>query len=63
MKEMNYGKGYKYAHDEADGIANMDCLPPSLSGKTYYAPTNRGFEQTIRKRIDEWREARKKSRD
>ena len=60
MKELNYGKGYKYAHNEAEGIADMDCLPPSLSGKTYYEPTNRGFEETIRKRIAEWKNARKR---
>jgi putative ATPase len=58
MKELNYGKGYRYAHDEEDGVANMDCLPPSLSGKTYYHPTARGFEETIRKRIEEWKKAR-----
>ena len=61
MKELNYGKGYKYAHDEAEGVANMDCLPPSLSGKTYYEPTARGFEETIRKRIEEWKKLRKKT--
>jgi putative ATPase len=60
MKDLNYGKGYKYAHDEVEGIADMDCLPPSLSGKTYYEPTNRGFEETIRQRIAEWKNARKK---
>ncbi len=60
MKELDYGKGYKYAHDEAEGVADMDCLPPSLSGKTYYEPTNRGFEETIRKRLEAWREVRKK---
>ena len=48
MKELNYGKGYKYAHNESEGIADMDCLPPSLSGKQYYRPTARGFEETIR---------------
>jgi putative ATPase len=63
MKELNYGKGYKYAHDEAEGVADMDCLPPSLSGKRYYVPTDRGFEQAIRKRLDEWQEARKRRRD
>jgi putative ATPase len=60
MKELNYGKGYKYAHDEAQGIADMDCLPPSLSGKEYYRPTDRGFEETIRKRIEYWKRARSK---
>ena len=58
MKELDYGKGYKYAHDEAGGIADMDCLPPSLSGKTYYEPTDRGFEDTIRKRLEAWKQAR-----
>jgi putative ATPase len=61
MKDLNYGKGYKYAHNEAEGIADMDCLPPSLSGKTYYQPTDRGFEDTIRKRIEEWKQLRKKT--
>ena len=60
MKELNYGKGYKYAHDEAEGIADMDCLPSSLAGKKYYRPTDRGFEDTIRRRIDEWKKARHK---
>src|SRR5688500_1676882 len=60
MKDLNYGKGYKYAHNEAEGVADMDCLPPSLSGKTYYQPTARGFEETIRNRIAEWRRLKKK---
>jgi putative ATPase len=62
MKDLNYGKGYKYAHNEAEGIADMDCLPPSLQGKEYYKPTDRGFEEQIRKRIEEWRRLRKKDR-
>ena len=61
MKALNYGKGYKYAHDEPEAVADMDCLPPSLAGKQYYQPTTRGFEETIRKRIDEWKNARKRS--
>jgi putative ATPase len=61
MKELDYGKGYKYAHSEAEGVADMDCLPPSLSGKTYYQPTERGFEDTIRKRIQAWKLLRKKA--
>ncbi|HUP40964.1 MAG TPA: hypothetical protein VM115_12650, partial [Vicinamibacterales bacterium] len=63
MKDLNYGKGYKYAHNEADGVADMDCLPPSLSGKTYYQPTGRGFEDTIRKRIEDWKRLKKIPRD
>src|SRR5438552_853298 len=48
MKERNCGKGYRYAHDEAEGVADMDCLPESLQGKKYYQPTDRGFEAEIR---------------
>jgi putative ATPase len=63
MKELSYGKGYKYAHDENEGIADMDCLPPSLAGTAYYRPSNRGFEETIRQRLEEWKRARKRARD
>ena len=56
MKELNYGKGYKYAHNEADGIADMDCLPPSLAGKRYL-PANRtrirGGDSETHRRVEE----------
>jgi putative ATPase len=58
MKELNYGKGYRYAHDEAEGVADMDCLPASLQGKTYYQPTDRGFEGEIQKRLQAWKKAK-----
>ena len=38
MKTLDYGKGYEYAHDDAEGTTAMDCLPPSLAGKKYYKP-------------------------
>jgi putative ATPase len=60
MKELNYGKGYRYAHDEAEGVADMDCLPESLQGKKYYQPTDRGFEAEIRKRLDAWQKAKQR---
>jgi putative ATPase len=60
MKELNYGKGYKYAHNEAEGIADMDCLPESLQGRKYYRPTDRGYEQAIRQRLEDWKRSRKK---
>jgi putative ATPase len=63
MKDLSYGKGYKYAHDEAEGIADMDCLPPGLQGKTYYQPTDRGFEETIRQRLSAWKKAREKKKE
>jgi putative ATPase len=53
MKELDYGKGYKYAHDEAEGVADMECLPPAHRGRTFYEPTDRGFEATVRQRLRE----------
>ena len=60
MKDLNYGKGYRYAHDEEEGVADMDCLPPSLQGREYYRPTDRGFEETVKRRMKEWEAAKKK---
>jgi putative ATPase len=56
MKSLDYGKGYRYAHNEADGIAaDMPCLPPAHEGRRFYEPTDRGFEMEIRRRLSEWR--------
>jgi len=56
MKALDYGKGYRYAHDEAEGIAaDMDCLPPAHRGRVFYTPTDRGFEAEVRRRLAEWR--------
>ena len=55
MKNLEYGKGYKYAHDEAAGLADMECLPPAHLGRRFYQPSERGFEATIRERIRAWR--------
>ncbi|PYR65559.1 MAG: AAA family ATPase, partial [Acidobacteria bacterium] len=49
-----YGKDYQYAHDEQDAIADMGCLPPSLAGRKYYKPTERGFEKEIKRRLEGW---------
>jgi putative ATPase len=54
MKDLNYGKDYQYAHEEPDAIAAMDCLPPSLAGRRYYKPTERGFEKEIKRRLEGW---------
>ena len=60
MKDLGYGKGYQYAHDTAEKITNMQCLPDSLLGREYYRPTDQGFETRYGERlkaIKEWREA------
>ena len=55
MKALDYGKGYRYAHDEADGVAEMECLPPAHSGRRFYEPTERGHEADARRRLGELR--------
>ena len=65
MKALDYGKDYQYAHDEAEGVADMDCLPESLADRTYYRPTDRGFEKEIKRRLEGWKrikEERRKNR-
>ncbi len=52
MKELEYGKGYRYAHDEASGVADMPCLPDSLKDRAYYRPVDRGFEREVRERLE-----------
>jgi len=55
MKQLDYGKGYQYAHDEPDAVASMDCLPDNLTGREFYKPTDYGFEKEIRKRLAWWK--------
>ncbi|MBO5587667.1 MAG: replication-associated recombination protein A [Acidaminococcaceae bacterium] len=56
MKELNYGKGYQYAHDTEDKLTNMQCLPDSLLGKCYYQPTDEGFESRYKERLQQIKE-------
>jgi putative ATPase len=58
MKELDYGKGYLYAHNEEGKVANMDCLPDSLRGRTYYHPTQEGREKLLAQRMEEIRKIR-----
>ena len=60
MKDLDYGKGYRYAHDEEDGVSAMDCLPENLTGRTYYRPTDRGLEKVIGERLEIWRRSRRR---
>jgi putative ATPase len=62
MKELEYGKGYRYAHDDPEAVADMDCLPPALQGRTYYQPRERGFEKEIARRLEGWKEIKRKRR-
>ena len=60
MKDLNYGKGYQYAHDTKDKLTNMECLPPSLKGREYYKPGIQGNEAKFKQRLEkikEWKKA------
>jgi putative ATPase len=61
MGNIGYGKGYQYAHDVEEKVADMTCLPESLKGRTYYKPTDQGFEARIRQRLEEIRKIHKKA--
>ncbi len=60
MREWGYGEGYQHAHDLPDALPDMPCLPPSLAGRRYYFPTDRGVERRIAERLEEIRRARSK---
>lgn len=66
MKELDYGKGYQYAHDAAEKITDMQCLPDSLEGREYYRPTQEGLESRYAarlKEIKEWKRSKREKRD
>jgi putative ATPase len=61
MKNLDYGKGYAYAHDTAEKIAKMSCLPGKLEGRRYYTPAGLGREANMKARlaaVRDWREGR-----
>jgi putative ATPase len=62
MKESGYGAGYRYAHDEAEKTAGLDCLPDSLRGRVYYRPTSEGREAKFKERAEAVRALREKLR-
>lgn len=66
MEELDYGKGYQYAHDTQEKLTNMQCLPESLAGRQYYLPTEQGSEINYKKRLEQiriWREEHKEGVD
>ncbi len=62
MKELDYGRGYQYAHDAPDKLTDMQCLPDTLEGREYYTPTQQGLEAKYAQRLDEikqWKRSRR----
>lgn len=63
MKELDYGKGYKYAHDYAEKMTDMQCMPDSLKDREYYIPTEEGLEGRFKTRLEaikEWKRNKRK---
>jgi putative ATPase len=61
MKSLGYAKGYQYAHDLDEKVADMQCLPDNLRGRRYYHPTEEGIEKRIKARLDEIRQVKARS--
>jgi putative ATPase len=62
MKDLGYGKNYKYAHNYENAIVPQEYLPDELKGQFFYFPTNRGFEKITKDRLDKWRQLIRKSK-
>jgi len=60
MRVAGYGEGYRYAHDEPGGVADMECLPEGLEGARFYEPGEQGWEAKIRERLEEIKRLRKR---
>ena len=56
MKDLGYARGYRYAHDYPDAVAAQQYLPDQLKGRTYYRPVERGYEKTIKERLQYWKQ-------
>ncbi|MBU9744850.1 replication-associated recombination protein A [Diplocloster agilis] len=60
MRDLDYGKGYQYAHDTAEKLTSMQCLPDSLAGRNYYRPTGQGMEAEAKEKMERIEELRKR---
>ncbi len=59
MKEMSYGKGYKYAHDYKDGFVPQSYLPCTMEDERFYFPSQRGYEKIVKQRLEAWIDLKK----
>lgn len=62
MKRVGYGRGYMYPHDHEDALVDQEYLPPELAGSRFYTPTDRGLEERIKARLEEWRTIKERRR-
>jgi len=61
MKQVGYGSGYRYAHDEDEKTGGLECLPDALRGRTYYRPTDAGAERELKARLADIRARRRRA--
>lgn len=60
MKELDYGKGYRYAHDEENAITDMVCLPECIQDHVYYEPSAYGSEEKVQRRMRQLEQLRRR---
>ncbi len=63
MKDLDYGKGYVYAHNTQEKMSEMECMPENLAGREYYKPTEQGFEEKYKERLKAIKKWKKEKRD
>ena len=66
MKDLEYGKGYRYAHDYEEKLTDMQCLPDSLADRRYYLPTEQGKEGRFKTRLEQiraWKKAQSEKKE
>jgi len=63
MKDLGYGRDYKYAHNYKDAFIAQDYLPEALKGQVFYTPSGRGYEKIVKERLDKWRSLKDKHRE
>ncbi len=62
MKELGYGREYKYAHNYREAVVKQAYLPDEISGKRFYEPTDRGYEKAVKQRLEKWRQIKSKNK-
>jgi len=63
MKELGYGKDYKYSPEFEDGYSYQKYFPDKMNEKTYYLPSQFGFEKEIKKRLEWWKKLKDRDKD
>jgi putative ATPase len=62
MEKLGYGKNYRYAHNFPDHVVEQQHLPDALKGKSYYSPSDSGYEKTIKERLKGWEEKKREKK-